>query len=141
MGVFATSNTLTLDGAQRVVAGSLEHAGALGVAVCVAVVDHAGHLLAFARMHGAPLLSVSIAQDKAYTVAAFGGLATHEWFEMIKDDPALLHGIIKTERLIVFAGGLPVLTGKAVAGAVGVSGGSAAQDRAIAEAGVAHLAR
>jgi glc operon protein GlcG len=141
MSIFAISNTLTLDGARRLVAGSFEHAHALGVAVCVAVVDRAGHLLAFARMDGAPLLSVSIAQDKAYTVTAFGGLATHEWFEMIKDDPALLYGIVKTERLIVFGGGLPVLSGEAVAGAVGVSGGSAAQDRAIAQAGVLSLAR
>lgn len=139
MAGFTTVNTLTLDGAQRVVAGSIEHATALGVAVCVAVADHAGHLLAFARMDGAPLLSVSIAQDKAYTVAAFSGQPTHDWFDAIKDDPALLHGIVQTPRLIVFGGGVPVLAGAEPAGAVGVSGGSAEQDRAIAEAGVAHL--
>jgi glc operon protein GlcG len=129
--------TLTLVGAQRVLDRSLEVARGLGVAVCVAVTDRSGHLLAFARMDGAALLSVSIAQDKAYTVAAFGGLATHEWFDLIKDEPALLHGIVKTERLIVFAGGAPVRSAGALAGAVGVSGGSAEQDRVIAEAGAA----
>jgi len=127
--------TLTLEGAQRALEGSLRHARSLGVPVCVAVADQAGHLLAFARMDGAPLLSASIAQDKAYTVAAFGGLATHHWFDLIKDDPPLLHGIVKTERLVVFGGGVPVLSDGRVAGAVGVSGGSAEQDRAIAEAG------
>lgn len=44
-------------------------------------------LLAFARMDGAPLLSMSISQDKAYTVTAFGGIPTHDWFEFIKDEP------------------------------------------------------
>ncbi|WP_328361529.1 heme-binding protein [Mycobacterium sp. NBC_00419] len=131
--------TLTLSGAQRVLDASLRAADELAVAVCVAVTDRAGHLLAFARMDGAALLSVSIAQDKAYTVAAFGGLATHEWFSVIEDEPALLHGIVKTDRLIVFAGGVPVRSGGLLAGAVGVSGGSAEQDRAIAESGAAAL--
>ncbi|TGD84123.1 heme-binding protein [Mycolicibacterium sp. CH28] len=131
-------STLTLTGAQRVLHASLEVAGELGVAVCVAVTDRCGQLLAFARMDGAALLSVSIAQDKAYTVAAFDGLATHDWFDLIKDEPALLHGIVKTERLIVFAGGVPVRSGGVLVGAVGVSGGSAEQDRAVAEAG-AHV--
>ncbi len=135
-----TLPTLTLAGAQRVLDRSLDVARELGVAVCVAVTDRSGHLLAFARMDGAALLSVSIAQDKAYTVAAFGGLPTHEWFDLIKDEPALLHGIVKTERLTVFAGGAPVRSAGVLAGAVGASGGSAEQDRAVAEAGAAALA-
>lgn len=135
MADFTSVPLLTLAGAQRVLDGSIAHAHSLDVAVCVAVSDRAGQLLAFARMDGAAQLSVSIAQDKAYTVAAFGGVPTHRWFELIKDDPALLHGIVKTERLIVFGGGVPVWSGGQLAGAVGVSGGSADQDRAIAEAG------
>lgn len=128
---------LTLAGAQRALDASLAFARSIEVAVCVAITDRSGHLLTFARMDGAAQLSVSIAQDKAYTVAAFGGLPTHQWFDLIKDEPALLHGIIKTERLIVFGGGAPVWFGGVLAGAVGASGGSAEQDRAIAEAGAA----
>ncbi|GAY18039.1 heme-binding protein [Mycobacterium sp. shizuoka-1] len=131
--------TLTLTGARCVLNRSLAAAAELGVAVCVAVTDRSGHLLAFARMDDAPLLSVSIAQDKAYTVTAFGGLATHEWFDVISGEPALLAGIVKTDRLIVFAGGVAVRSAGALAGAVGVSGGSAEQDRAVAEAGAAAL--
>ena len=131
----ALTASLTLGGAQRALEGAVEHARAIGVAVCVAVSDSAGHLLAFARMDGAPLLSAGLAQDKAFTVASFGGLATHDWFDLIKDEPPLLHGIVKTDRLIVFGGGVPVRSGERLAGAVGVSGGSAEQDRAIAEAG------
>lgn len=127
--------TLTLAGAQRVLEAALAHARTIGVAVCVAVTDRSGVLLAFARMDGAPQMSATIAQDKAYTVAAFAGLPTHQWYDMIKDDPPVLAGIVKTDRLIVFGGGVPVTTGGVLAGAVGVSGGSSDQDRAIAEAG------
>lgn len=126
---------LTLEGAQRVLAACLAHARSVGVPSCVAVADRSGGLLAFARMDGAPQMSATIAQDKAYTVAAFAGLPTHQWYDLIKDDPPVLHGIVKTDRLIVFGGGVPIRCGGALAGAVGVSGGSSEQDRAVAEAG------
>jgi glc operon protein GlcG len=131
----ALTATLTLGGARRALEGALAHASAIGVAVCIAVSDCAGNLLTFARMDGAPLLSASLAQDKAYTVAAFGGLPTHDWFDLIKDEPPLLHGIVKTDRLIVFGGGVPVRIDGRLAGAIGVSGGSAEQDREVAESG------
>ena len=129
--------TLTLDGAQRVLEGSLAHARSIGVPVCIAVADRGGHLLAFARMDGAPVMSATLSQDKAYTVAAFAGLPTHQWYDLIKDDPPVLAGIVKTDRLVVFGGGVPIHAERALAGSVGVSGGSAEQDRAIAEAGAA----
>ena len=104
-------------------------------AECLRVLKPGGHLLAFARMDGAPIMSATLSQDKAYTVAAFAGLPTHQWYDLIKDDPPVLAGIVKTNRLVVFGGGVPVHAGGALAGSVGVSGGSAEQDRAIAEAG------
>jgi uncharacterized protein GlcG (DUF336 family) len=87
---------------------------------------------------GAPLLSAQIAQDKAYTVSAFG-LPTHEWWDLVRDEPALLHGMVKTDRLIIFGGGVPLVRGDETVGAVGVSGGSSEQDRNIAAAGAAAL--
>jgi uncharacterized protein GlcG (DUF336 family) len=131
--------SLTYEGARRALDTAVAEARRLGVAVCIAVADHAGHLLAFARMSGAPLLSMKLAQDKAWTVTAFNGVPTHEWFGMIEDEPPLLHGIVHTDRLIVFGGGVPVRVGGELVGAVGVSGGSAEQDRAIAEAGAGGL--
>ena len=136
--VVAPVATITLSGAQQVLTAALDHATALGVPVCLAVVDRAGHLLAFARMDGAPLLSAGIAQDKAYTVAAFG-LPTHAWWDLIKDEPPLREGIVKTDRLIVFGGGVPLLADGVLVGAIGVSGGTADQDRDIAEAGARAL--
>ena len=103
--------------------------------VNIAVVDLAGGLLAFVRLDGAPLLSGSIAQDKAYTVAAFSGVPTHAWFGLIEAEPALREGIVHRDRLVIFAGGVPVTVDGKLVGAVGVSGGTAEQDREIAEAG------
>jgi glc operon protein GlcG len=136
---FTTEPVITFEAAQHVLGAAAEHAGSLGVPVCVAVADRAGHLVAFGRIDGAPLLLAQIAQDKAYSVAAFGGVPTHEWWTMIADEPPLLHGIVKTDRLIVFGGGVPVRADGALIGAVGVSGGSAQQDQAVAEAGAAAL--
>lgn len=104
----------------------------------VAVVDESGTLKAFSRMDGAPLLSVEIAKDKAYTAVAFG-IPTHQWFDFIKDDPPLMHGITKTPRLIVFGGGYPITEDGQVIGGIGVSGGHYNQDMQVAEAGVAAL--
>ncbi len=130
--------TISVEAAQRVLAAALAEAQRSGLAMCVAVSGLAGDLKAFARMDGAPPLSARIAMDKAYTVAAFG-LPTHAWWDLIKDEPALVHGITKTERLVIFGGGvLLVLDGQRV-GAVGVSGGSAEEDRRVAEAGAAAL--
>jgi glc operon protein GlcG len=131
--------TVSYSAANRVLEAAVREANSLGVPVCIAVSDRAGHLVAYGRMDGAPLLSGEIAQDKAYTVAAFG-LPTHEWFELIKDELSLLHGIVKTDRLIIFGGGVPIRADNDLVGAVGVSGGSADQDRRIAEAGAAAIA-
>jgi uncharacterized protein GlcG (DUF336 family) len=131
-------NSVSFDGATRVLTEATAEAERLGVAVCVAVADRAGHMVAFGRMDGAPLLSAQIAQDKAYTVAAFG-LPTHEWWDLVREEPALLHGMVKTDRLIIFGGGVPLAGGGETVGAVGVSGGSSEQDRQIATAGAAAL--
>ena len=133
--VVRTQQTLSYDGARAVVDSASARAQALGVPTNIAVVDLAGALLAFARLDGAPLLSGEIAQDKAYTVAAFNGVPTHAWFAMIEAEPALREGIVHRDRLVIFAGGVPVTVGGTVVGAVGVSGGTAEQDREIAEAG------
>jgi uncharacterized protein GlcG (DUF336 family) len=132
-----SQQTLTYAGARAVMDAAAAQSQALGVPVNIAVVDLAGALLAFARLDGAPLLSGSIAQDKAYTVAAFNGVPTHAWFALIEAEPALREGIVHRDRLVIFAGGVPVIVDDILVGAVGISGGSAEQDRQIAEAGAA----
>ncbi len=131
-------SSITTEAAQRLVAAAEAKARDMGKPMSIAVVDGDGTLKAFHRMDGAPLLSVGISQDKAYTAISFG-MATHEWFEFIKNDPPLLHGIVKTERLIVFGGGYPVQTQEGIIGGIGVSGGHYTDDMEVAKAGLAAL--
>jgi uncharacterized protein GlcG (DUF336 family) len=133
-----TKRSISAEAARKAIEGAEAKAREMGAPMVIAVVDESGILKAFSRMDGAALLSVEIAKDKAYTAVAFG-IPTHEWFNFIKDDPPLLHGITQTPRLIVFGGGFPIRAGGELIGAIGVSGGHYTQDMQVAEAGVAAL--
>jgi len=98
----------------------------------IAICDESGNLKAFSRMDTAPLISVQIAQDKAWTAISFG-IPTHQWFEFIKGDPPLLAGIVHTPRLVVFGGGYPIKVDGQVVGGIGVSGGHYSEDQQVAE--------
>jgi uncharacterized protein GlcG (DUF336 family) len=123
--------------AHKVVAAAEAKAKAMGHPFVIAVCDEAGVLKAFSRMDGAALLSVQIAQDKAYTAVGFG-LSTDAWHEFIKNDPPLAAGAVGgIDRLVVFGGGYPIKVGAAIVGAIGVSGGHYTQDMEVAQAGLA----
>jgi uncharacterized protein GlcG (DUF336 family) len=119
--------------AERAIAAAAKKATELGLNMCIAVSDESGDLKAFRRMDGAPKLSIQIAEDKAFTSASYG-LPTHVWYEFIKDDPPLLHGITHTPRLIIFGGGFPIVLEGEVVGAIGISGGHYKQDMECARA-------
>jgi uncharacterized protein GlcG (DUF336 family) len=138
MNLTTSKPSITLEAANLVLDVAQRQAETMGVPMVIAIVDESGVQKAFRRMDGAPLLSVDIASDKAYTAVAFG-LPSHAWFDFIKNDPPLLHGIVKTPRLVVFGGGYPLNVGGQVVGAIGVSGGHYEQDMKVAEAGVAAL--
>ena len=122
--------------ASDAVRSSVAYATALGTAVNVAVVDAGGNLVAFLRMPGAPLHSIDIAIDKAYTAASFG-LATSQWHAALQQHSnAVREGIVLRPRFVAFGGGLPILEQGLRIGGIGVSGGSEQQDEAIAEAGL-----
>ena len=90
-------------------------ANELKINVSVAISDDGGNLKAFSRMDGATLLSVEISQNKSYTATA-SGRSTENWYPAIKDNPALLHGIVHTNRLTIFGGGLPIFIDGKLAG-------------------------
>jgi uncharacterized protein GlcG (DUF336 family) len=123
--------------AHKVVAAAEAKAKEMAHPFVIAVCDEAGVLKAFSRMDGAALLSVQIAQDKAYTAVGFG-LSTDAWHEFIKNDPPLAAGAVGgIDRLVVFGGGYPIKVGAAIVGAIGVSGGHYKQDMEVAQAGLA----
>ena len=119
--------------AERAIAAAAKRATELGLKMCIAISDESGDLKAFGRMDGAPKLSIQIAEDKAFTAASYG-LPTHVWYDFIKDDPPLLHGITHTPRLIIYGGGFPIVLEGEVVGAIGISGGHYKQDMECARA-------
>lgn len=123
--------------AHRMLAAAEVKAAEIGVPMVIAVCDESGVLKAFSRMDGAALLSVQIAQDKAYTAVGFG-MPTDAWHDFIKDDPPLADGAVGgIERLVIFGGGFPIKANDQVVGAIGVSGGHYTQDAEVAKAGLA----
>lgn len=131
--------TISTNLARRVIAAAEAKATEMGHPFVIAVCDESGVLKAFSRMDGAALLSVQIAQDKAYTAVGFG-LSTDVWHDFIKDDPPLALGAVGgIDRLVVFGGGYPLKVGDAIIGAIGVSGGHYKQDMEVANAGLAIL--
>jgi uncharacterized protein GlcG (DUF336 family) len=128
--------SITAAAAQAVIAASMAKATERGGAFVIVVVDESGVVKASVRMDGAPLVSVQVATDKAYTAAGFG-LATDAWFEFINgDEPLKLGAPAGIDRLVAFGGGYPLLEGERVVGAVGVSGGHWSDDMEVAKAGV-----
>lgn len=115
---------------------TVEAAQAQGLRINVAVVDRSGVLAAFLRMPGAPLHSVEIAIDKAYTAVSFG-LATSRWTEALAGGSAAVReGITKRPRFVAFGGGVPIRVDGELIGGIGVSGASEEQDERCARAGL-----
>lgn len=139
MSDIVASQSLNLAGARRVLDAAIAASEEQSLSMCITVADPSGESLVSARMDGAPRLSAGIAANKAYTVAGFGGMPTAGWWDAIKDEPPLVHGITHTPRLIVFGGGVGIFSDGALVGAIGVSGGTADQDAEIATAGAAAI--
>ena len=76
--------------AQKMVDKAVAKAREIGVSENVAILDDGGNLKAFSRMDGAPILSIEMAQNKAYT--ALFGVSTQDFFNFIQGDPSLLAG-------------------------------------------------
>ncbi|MEO6245953.1 MAG: heme-binding protein [Opitutaceae bacterium] len=128
---------ISLADAKRAVAAAQAEAVKNKWNVVVAVVDAGGHLVALERIDSTQYGSVEVALEKARTSAAFrrptkafqdNVAAGGEGLRMLK-----LPGALPVE------GGLPIVVGGKVVGAIGVSGATSAQDGQIAAAGLAAL--
>lgn len=131
-----TVKRLDLADAGVLLTGARAKAAEIGVPMCIAITDEGGNLVAFERMDGGKVTSITIAIDKAFT-AAGAKKATHEYGK-ISQPGKPVYGIASAigGRLMVVGGGLPVLVDGEVVGGIGVSSGTPAQDREVAEAGI-----
>ena len=132
-------SSISTELAHKVVAAAEAKSREMGTPMVIAICDESGVLKAFSRMDGAALLSVQIAQDKAYTAVGFG-MPSDGWHAFIKDDPPLAAGAVGgIDRLVIFGGGYPIKVSDRIVGAIGVSGGHYSQDMQVAEAGLAAI--
>lgn len=128
--------TLDITDAQIMIAAARTKADAIGVPMCIAITDESGNLLAFERMIGGKVTSITIAIDKSFT-ASGAKKATHD-YGTASQPGAPAYGIASAigGRLMVVGGGLPVVVDGETVGAIGVSSGTPAQDMEVAQAGV-----
>jgi uncharacterized protein GlcG (DUF336 family) len=133
MGALGTKD-IGLDQANAALEAAIKKAEEIGTTMDIAVVDVGGNLKAFARMDGAWLGSIDIAQKKARTA---------RWFDMNTGDIGQLSQpggpLYNIEHsnggLITFPGGVPIKDGDIVIGAIGVSGSTVENDHTVAVAG------
>lgn len=131
---------LTLEQAQKVIAGAHNHARAKGWRITVAVVDEGGVLQALGRMDGAPPLSAQIAEAKAVGCAVW--LREGDSLQQVQAErPAFFESVNRLTRLPVMPalGSVLIRIDSKVVGAVGVSGVTSDQDLECAKAGLAGL--
>ena len=117
--------------AQKMVDEAVAKAREIGVSENAAILDDGGNRKAFSQMDGAPILSIQIAQNKAYT--ALFGIPTQDFFNFIQADPSLLAGIPTLARVAVYGGGFPIKVDGEIVGAIGVSGAHGAERRGLRE--------
>ena len=129
-----TVETITLDDARRVIAAGEKEAESQGQPMSIAVVDAGGVLVAHIRQDQAWIGSVDVAINKAFSARAFD-ISTQALGENAQPGEQF-YGIQDSNagRIMIFGGGVPLMSGDSVVGAVGVSGGSGEQDQAVAAA-------
>ena len=128
---------ITLAEAKQAAAAALAPAKSNGWAVVAAIVDPGGHLVYLEKLDETQVGSVVVAEQKARSSAIFKRPT-----KMLQD--VLARGgdglrVLRLQGAIPVEGGVPLLVGGALVGALGISGGSSAEDEVCAEAGAAAL--
>ena len=127
---------LSLEDANIMLDGATKKANEIGVPMCIGVTDEAGDLIAFRRMNGGKVTSISIAVDKAFTAGA-ARRPTHVYNELCRPGNGTFGIHITNEgHFSIIGGGLPVMSDGVVVGGIGVSSGTPDQDIACAQAGI-----
>lgn len=131
-----TCRDITLDMAKELILAVEQRAAQMGVKAVIAVANRGANPVAVHCMDDSYIASFDVALQKAYTCAALK-MPTTALKELCQPGGEL-YGIQQTNqgRIVIFGGGIPILTEDgACIGGLGVSGGSEAQDTALAQFG------
>jgi glc operon protein GlcG len=126
---------IALQKAEDAVHAAIAEANKRGWQLNVAVVDSGGNLVTFARMDGAQLASIAIAEHKARVAAKF-----RRPTRVLED--AVQKGVVYVATLddvVASRGGIPLIEDGKLIGAIGCSGGTGSQDEVICTAGAATI--
>lgn len=128
------TKSLTLDGAKNIMAAAEAEAKKNNWSMAFSIVDPAGNLVMFMKGDAARPSNVEFAMGKARTAARFQR-------ETKGLDSAVTAGRLQylAADALPIEGGVPIVVDGLVIGAVGVSGGTSAQDAQVAKAGIAAL--
>jgi glc operon protein GlcG len=131
-----TTQSIDYSEAKQIIDLIVERALQIKKAAVIAVTDSHGELIAFARMDGAPISSIRIAANKAWT-AARERKPTQDIGDRVRH-PEKGHDIAYygDPRFVGWGGGIPVWKDGQVVGAVAVSGLSSSEDIVLATLGV-----
>jgi len=133
--IMQTKAVLSQAEVSRILAGARAEAEKNQWAVSISVVDDGGHPLGFERLDGCAPIGAYIATEKARS-AALGRRETKGFEDMVNGGRT---AFLSAPLVTSLEGGVPVIVGGQVVGAVGVSGVKADQDAQVAKAGVAAL--
>lgn len=132
----AVKHTLTLDGANRVIAAAVAKARERGAGGAIAVVDDGGNLIALQRLDGTFAAGATVSTGKARTAALFKK-PTKAFEDSINGGRIALTAV---HEMTPLQGGVPIMHEGFVIGAIGVSGAHSQQeDEEIATAGANSL--
>jgi uncharacterized protein GlcG (DUF336 family) len=125
---------ISLERAQAVIAAAVAEAKKHNWKLNVAVVDSGANLVAFQRMDGAQLASITISEHKARTAASF-----RRETKAFEDGVQLKQNyyVLTLDGVIASRGGIPLVEGGKLIGAIGCSGGSGSQDEVACKAAAA----
>ncbi len=118
-------NLISYDLARRAMDAGISEAKARGIALSFAVVDCAGHLVAAARMDGAPFVTAEIARGKAFASVATGGQIGGDLEQRYRDNPMVWGNVSALgygAPMLPAKGSLPLRLDGRLIGAIGASG-------------------
>ncbi len=101
-----------------------------GHKMAIAIVEPSGELVAFIRMDNAPYASIRLSQQKARTSARLR-IATATLEQRVLGGRTVL---LSSDEVIAIGGGVPIIVDARMVGAIGISGATAAEDAATANA-------
>jgi uncharacterized protein GlcG (DUF336 family) len=126
-----------IENARKIMTAAEAEASKNNWAVVIAIIDSGGHLVMLHRADDVQLSSIELSQGKAKTALMFKRPSK------VLDEAISSGGMglrfLALRDIVPLEGGLPILIGGKIAGAIGVSGVLSAQDAQIARAGLEAL--